>query len=93
MQQCDAVASDQVFAHLEPFYEWSGVEYLRAMEGVMATIGDRVHNAPALEKAEIAIAIGFGMAVAKSASHMVLADDTLPPSWLLLRKAAPTTTT
>jgi Ca2+-transporting ATPase len=71
----ERLAGLSVVARAVPEDKLRLVDVARAAGRTVAVTGDGVNDAPALQHADVAVAMGSGTAVAKDASDLVLGDD------------------
>jgi Ca2+-transporting ATPase len=65
----------EVVARATPQQKLRLVELARSVGRTVAVTGDGVNDAPALERGDVAVAMGSGTAVAREAADLVLGDD------------------
>ena len=65
----------KIIARARPMDKKRLVEALQSLDHVVAVTGDGTNDAPALNKADVGLAMGNGTAVAKDASDMIIQDN------------------
>lgn len=72
----ERLAVTTIFARVSPRQKLDLIELHQERDAIVAMTGDGVNDAPALEKADIGVAMGLrGTQVAKEAADMILLDD------------------
>lgn len=76
-KQLENIVEDiDIYSRMVPEHKLRLIKALRAKQHIVAMTGDGVNDSPALESADIGIAMGIkGTEVTKEASEMILADD------------------
>jgi Ca2+-transporting ATPase len=75
-EQKERIAACTVFARVSPKQKLDLIALYQERGNIVAMTGDGVNDAPALEKADIGVAMGRrGTQVAREASDMILKDD------------------
>lgn len=71
----NVLKDNSVFARILPSEKLRIAKVLRANGEIIAMTGDGINDAPALQKADIGVAVGSGTEVAKEASDLILLND------------------
>ena len=71
----DRVGSAKVFARVAPLQKLAIVETLLRLGHFVAVTGDGANDAPALQRANIGVAMGSGTDIAKDTASMLVTDD------------------
>ncbi len=71
----DRVMDIKIIARARPMDKKRLVEALKRLDQVVAVTGDGTNDAPALNTADVGLAMGNGTAVAKDASDMIIQDN------------------
>ncbi|HEX7173036.1 MAG TPA: HAD-IC family P-type ATPase [Candidatus Limnocylindria bacterium] len=71
----EELATTRIVARAVPEQKLRLVDLARAAGRTVAVTGDGVNDAPALQRADVAVAMGSGTAVARASSDLVLGDD------------------
>jgi len=69
------IGVDKVFAEVLPEQKSEKIEELKKSGYIVAMVGDGINDAPALAKADVAIAIGLGTEVALATADIILLKD------------------